>query len=110
MRKRKYKVRDAAERDTVSWEDLKHGTIDINLIFENTIGLIWLEFTGISDCEGTEIYEGDILSGNGKNRWIVTFVEGAFIGIPMESNIRIFQHTMLPEHFQESKVWGHIHQ
>lgn len=67
--------------------------------------IVPMQFTGINDKNGNEIYEGDILELpigeiNNKYRYTVVFEDGAFVAY----------HTKLKDGFGKLQKWGAISQ
>lgn len=66
----------------ISWDDDRDGHF-INNDFNDYFGVgylkeVFMQFTGIKDTEGKEIYEGDILT-NGTNNYECIFWKGSFV-------------------------------
>ncbi len=61
MREIKFRVFDHEEKDMVSWEQIRGGLIDVYTLFwEKPPNLTLMQYTGLSDCKGVDIYDKDI--------------------------------------------------
>ena len=77
MRKIKFRAWDTSQISSswmIHWDDLKHCTIDYFMQYEKRI---MMQFTGLRDKNGKEIYEGDIIKHFG-DYGIVKFQKGCF--------------------------------
>lgn len=67
-------------------------------------GWIFMQFTGLKDKNGKEIYEGDLVSGtNGLHTFIVTYMRNGFIAVSKNGAAEF----AIPDHWE---VIGNIHQ
>lgn len=80
MREIKFRAWDRVEREIIEWEELK--TISVLLAYlencEKTDARILMQYTGLKDKNGKEIYEGDIVAIENSGNWEVIFKLGSF--------------------------------
>lgn len=75
-------------------------------ILERLADVVILEFTGMQDSEGKDIYEGDILEGT-ISKWKVVFKNGCFL---LEELYSIDFLTMFEANFKVIKIIGNIYE
>lgn len=79
MREIKFRCWNAHSKIMHDWDELVNKN-KIHLLANQQPSYPVMQFTGIKDCNGVDIYEGDILSDKEKLCiWIVSFMSGGFI-------------------------------
>lgn len=71
------------------------------LVHSETVG----QYTGLKDCNGTELYEGDIVKTDYGRLYKVLFIGGAFVGISSSPSFSFLETKFL----NGTKVVGNIH-
>ena len=84
MRQHKYRAWDTESKKMLSWEWIQHHPLF--WFFGEQTKLIPLEYTGLHDKNGREIYEGDIVSFEKRGeirRMVIEYNEGWCIWEPL---------------------------
>ncbi len=76
MREIKFRVWDKIERKMQSWESLCRQAFLISVLENDDIYFVPMQFTGLVDKNGKEIYEGDILKTSTGNHQVIWDEDG----------------------------------
>ena len=107
MREIKFRAWDKEEQEMLDWD--KFFNLDIAQVFESkgSWGVYPMQYTGLKDKNGVEIYEGDILSYFGFE-YEVTFEESAF-GWSEDGQFYAFAEMAIDE-IEKTKIIGNIYE
>ena len=113
MREIKFRAWDKRKKQFISWEEIKRNT-SMNLFggyFElfNRNEFIPMQYTGLKDCKGNEIYEGDII------KCTVTDNSADYLQIEAGDKHSVLRIISIPELYQEGlsddgEIIGNIHE
>ena len=112
MREIKFRAWDKNTKIMIHWDDLVKSRISFRnfrwaLLSENSENFELMQYTGLKDKNGVEIYEGDILSYFGFE-YEVTFEESAF-GWSEDGQFYAFAEMAIDE-IEKTKIIGNIYE
>lgn len=82
MREIKFRVWNEVMEKMFAWNEFLNTNMKQTFIAPESTAMILMQYTGLKDKNGKEIYEGDILReyDNEIQDWIVSYEYGKFIG------------------------------
>ena len=78
----KFRAWDEVSEKMLNWNDFLETNMKNTFIAPESTGLILMQYTGLHDKNGKEIYEGDIVycqTKYGKAKAIIKFIDGKFV-------------------------------
>ena len=113
MREIKFRAYDSISKKMWEWEDIKDISLNEFLTKEHyTI----MQYTGLKDKNGKEIYEGDVVSGfqvagMADENYVVEFMYASFVFKRGDTGLRLGPGPeMFTLHNHEIEVIGNIHE
>lgn len=82
MRELKFRVWDSTDKVMDYEPYFTTGSLNANF---NDTNLIFMQWTGLTDRQGVEIYEGDIVNDNDRYWYVVEYLAGSFCGKPVHA-------------------------
>lgn len=118
-KEKKFKAGEKSPSGIIYWTYFKleeeNGKAKILQLFEKSFDTPWLEYVGLKDKNGKEIYEKDILEDKYGKLFIIGFGEDSdlfrfgFTGMYFESSSRKKKEIIESQWLNESKIIGNIY-
>ena len=85
MREVKFRAWNADTNKMISWHDVMFEDVTIEMLFDNEF-LEIMQYTGLKDANGKEIYEGDIEQAENGDKNVIVFLlkAGTYCVMPMD--------------------------
>lgn len=115
MREIKFRFWDIEQPYMMSWEEAQKEW-EFDGYANNMLGgdhWIPMEFTGVKDCKGTDIYEGDVIKLMSRGMYFTCFIELIGMGFdftPCDADSIQWSHMLYSPDYESFEVIGNIHE